>query len=312
MIQITKSNINDLAEKHYQQLKPSIEKKLKHQGGAVYGFLRKNLELVLKGTPNQLQTEIIEKIPNYPRKTHKRLIEVFNYDNFTKLKRYGAYRLSEKLDVRTCPYCNRLYTFTLDLKSGKTRPEFDHFYDKATYPYLALSFYNLIPSCHICNSNFKGSKTFSVKTHINPYLEGFGNYIKFTIKLNSKRKYMPPEIVDGRGLGLFHGAFKDFSIKLKVDNPSSDLHFRANENIECFKLEQLYNEHKDYVVEIVQKAIVYNNDYINELLKLFPGLFQDRKDVIRMILSNYTCEEDLCKRVLSKLTKDVSEEFGLI
>lgn len=31
--------------------------------------------------------------------------------------------------------------------------QFNHFYDKGTYPYLALSFYNLIPSCSTCNSS---------------------------------------------------------------------------------------------------------------------------------------------------------------
>lgn len=312
MIQIKRSNIDDLAKDHYKNLKIHIEKKLKHQGGAVYGFLLKNLEIVLKGNPNQLQTEIIDKFPRHQRKTHKRLKTIFDYDNFTKRKRYGAYKLAQKLDVRTCPYCNRLYTFTLDTKSGKTRPEFDHFYNKTTYPYLALSFYNLIPSCHVCNSSLKGTKLFSVATHVNPFVEGFSNDIKFNIKLNNNKKPKAKEISNDYGVGFFYGVFKDFNIKLKVDKPVSQKQVRANANIECFKLEELYNEHKDYVVEIVQKAVVYNNDYMNELVRLFPALFRDQKDVKRMILSNYIDEENFDKRVLSKLTKDVSEEFGLI
>lgn len=37
------------------------------------------------------------------------------------------------------------------------------FFDKATYPYLALSLYNLIPDCPIWNSNLKRSNLFNVE-----------------------------------------------------------------------------------------------------------------------------------------------------
>ncbi|HCN51389.1 MAG TPA: hypothetical protein DIT10_20270 [Chryseobacterium sp.] len=37
------------------------------------------------------------------------------------------------------------------------------FFDKATYSYLALSFYNLIPGCSIWNSNLKRSNLFNVE-----------------------------------------------------------------------------------------------------------------------------------------------------
>lgn len=64
-----------------------------------------------------------------------------------------AYDIFERLNIRTCPYCNRHYTFTLRSKNKRfhTRPEFDHFYDKCTYPILAVTFLNLVPSCKECN-----------------------------------------------------------------------------------------------------------------------------------------------------------------
>jgi hypothetical protein len=41
-------------------------------------------------------------------------------------------------------------TFTLN-KSKELMPEIDHFYPKDKYPFLAVSFFNLIPSCLTCN-----------------------------------------------------------------------------------------------------------------------------------------------------------------
>ena len=73
------------------------------------------------------------------------------YEDFTQSKDENgisnAHFIFKELNIRTCPYCNRHYTFTLN-KGAKAAPEFDHFYDKADHPLLAVSFYNLVPSCH--------------------------------------------------------------------------------------------------------------------------------------------------------------------
>lgn len=53
-----------------------------------------------------------------------------------------------------------MYTKTVFDEEGEkiTRPTFDHWFAKDDHPLLALSFYNLIPSCNICNSSVKGKK----------------------------------------------------------------------------------------------------------------------------------------------------------
>ena len=87
------------------------------------------------------------------------------YGNFMEYKEgLHGYWLVKKLDIKTCPYCNRNYTFVLN-RGLKARPEYDHFYPKADYPFLALSFYNLIPSCPSCNHLKKGKQI-----DLNPYL----------------------------------------------------------------------------------------------------------------------------------------------
>ena len=49
----------------------------------------------------------------------------------------NAHYFFRKLNIRTCPYCNRHYTFTLSKKNTKVSPEYDHFYDKSSHPLLA-------------------------------------------------------------------------------------------------------------------------------------------------------------------------------
>ena len=44
----------------------------------------------------------------------------------------------------------------------------------------------------------------------------------------------------------------------------------------------------------------------------FPDLFSSDEELIRTIFGNYIREEELLKRPLSKLTRDILEELGLI
>jgi hypothetical protein len=228
------------------------------------------------------------------------LLSVFYYSSYHKWK---AYELAKKININVCPYCNRSYTFILgdDFNKG-TRFEYDHFFDKASHPYLALSFYNLVPSCHICNSNLKGSDKFGLTSNIHPYLEGFSENIVFSIK---------PKNVE-----FLNGNNSAYRIKFKKGKLSTWDNAKiksAFKNISVFCLSELYNMHKDYVNEIIQKSIIYNEDHIKELFNKYNGtLFSSEDDVKRMVLGNYINEDEYSKRPLSKLTADISRELGIL
>ena len=80
------------------------------------------------------------------------------------------------------------------------------------------------------------------------------------------------------------------------------------ENIKTFKLEELYKQHKDIVLELLIKKVYYPKSYIEEL----KGFGFSEDEVYRYLLCNYKKNEDLHKRPLSKLMKDISEELDLI
>ncbi|MDU7253057.1 MAG: hypothetical protein E6274_12105, partial [Clostridium sp.] len=247
------------------------------------------------------------------------LKKLFNYDLFTnggknRLNDWGAYNLLKELNITTCPYCNRNYIHTYMSKSGICRADIDHFYAKSKYPFLAVSLYNFIPSCHTCNSSFKNSIDNFLIPHLYPYEDKFGQDAKFKtafyvdedIKENDDLNQK--EIYDIRYL---LGDSDNFKIEIKLNNPKSDIGTKIQNSIDTFQIQDLYNFHKDYIRELIKKSIIYNKSRIDELYTQYPELFRSREEVIKMVISNYIYDEDLGKRPLSKLTKDICEELGL-
>jgi hypothetical protein len=220
------------------------------------------------------------------------------YDAFRKYKdlKLGisySHKFFNMLDIRTCPYCNRQYTFTLDEKNAKTAPEYDHFYDKADYPILAVSFYNLIPSCHTCN-HIKGRKK-TVK--LNPYFAGFES--NFVLLDNMGSTMNKAEILKQGGGKL---ALK------KSDGTDSVV---DNGNIETFGLKGLYDLHEDYVSDIVEKVVAYDSTVQQALANAFQGPAYHPQMVYDFVWGKYLGESQFEKRPLSKLTRDILEQMGI-
>ncbi|CAH1200501.1 hypothetical protein PAECIP111893_01400 [Paenibacillus plantiphilus] len=324
-----KVNITQVEQEHLAYFKQTLEDELDHYMTSakspykkVYSYLKDHIDDILIGQPNALKG-IIEHVTTQLKlalgkksKTptlDKNLRAIFNYKSkfvgSYPPKKWGAYQFVTMLNVKVCPYCNRQYIFTICEESGKTRGKLDHFYDKATYPYLALSMYNLIPCCSICNSDLKGSEAFTIDTHLNPYIEDFGGLFKFSVAMKSGDELRPG---DTSGIDYLLGVGDEFDIVIKDSCLDLQLKQRVENNLEIFKLRELYNMHKDYVVDLIKKRVIYSDTQIDELFKKYGGkLFSSREDVIATIISNYATDQNLDKRVLSKLAKDISDELNL-
>ena len=211
------------------------------------------------------------------------------YSDFTNDYGYEFFKI---LDIRTCPYCNRQFVFTCDRKI-KTRPEYDHFYDKSEYPLLAVSFYNLVPSCHVCN-HVKGTKHIK----LNPYFRGFKS--KFLIADKDKYK---KAMNANKALNL--KTEKDFC--LKYSHPTK--HEKAN--IKNLGLDELYNEHKDYVLDIIEKAVSYNDGYKESLLDSMAVSDYSLMNVHDFVWGKYLEVANQEKMPLSKLTKDILDQLDI-
>ena len=58
---------------------------------------------------------------------------------------------TKKAELKFCPYCGMGEVHVAEAVHGVTKPPIDHFLPKSKYPYLAVNFFNLIPSCEKCN-----------------------------------------------------------------------------------------------------------------------------------------------------------------
>lgn len=220
------------------------------------------------------------------------LDNIFRYDRYSK--RRAVVGILEKMKVTVCPYCNRQYIFTL--ANGQVRPQFDHYYPKSRYPYLALSLYNMIPSCSICNMA-KSSLDTLKEPILYPFEEEMGSEAKFEIK---RKK-------NGNFARMLQGISNEFLIDLNTTNAKNEA-IILNQMIKLH-LDDLYNEHKEYVMDIIKSKYVNSPERINELLVSFPSLFDSYEDVKNLLYMTNIQKEAWGNRPLSKFTYDIDRQL---
>jgi uncharacterized protein (TIGR02646 family) len=232
----------------------------------------------------------------------------FSSDKVLFIKIYEKFRTSvssknyiEKVNLKVCPYCNRNYIFNFKKKKTKSATaQLDHFIDKSTYPYLALSMYNLVPSCATCNHR-KSAKDVLAKPIFNPYLDNIHNHINF-----SSSEILSIEDFDSKSLDFFS------EDRLKVNIKATTTDEKIKEHLDTFNIEELYNNHKDTITELYQKKVIYTDSYIDELMdKYEETVFKNSEELLQLITCGYMDDESINKRPLSKLIKDISKELGL-
>ena len=296
MIQITHKDLNNIIDNYYLKIIEYIEKSKKYNLDDIncdlVCYFDKDFEEIIKLKPSEMKLLIKKNIDN----------DISDY--FTKFQdlyhivrnKFGVW-IIENLNIKVCPYCNREYIFKFEdskKKEARVLATFDHFYSKSKYPFLAISFYNLIPSCHICNSKFKHQINFFNTKHLNPYEDDLNKKAKFHLKIDNQS---------------FIYDKNNFQIELKEIDKNDEA---TKNTIKTFRLNDLYQNHKDIVFELIQKREIYSDSYIDELAYNYSGLFKNREDLLRLITCGYVEDKDLDKRPLSKLVKDISEELELI
>lgn len=162
-----------------------------------------NLELLIISKPNELYKirldilSILQEKDLYVEKNGKHsqtrfgsllTDDIFNYSAFRSSKKCADLLEEIGFATATCPYCNDSdisLADSFESKNVKAYLDMDHFYPKLFNPFFAVSFFNLIPTCHNCNSGEKRDKQFLTTTHINPYMEALDDHIKFTIPMRA-------------------------------------------------------------------------------------------------------------------------------
>ena len=229
--------------------------------------------------------------------------EAFDYDTISGYKAFG--KLVSLLNVNTCPYCGQMFTCTVN-KQGNDYirlNQVDHYYPKSIYPYLALSIWNLIPSCAPCNNRKKDGED----RFLYPYQEGMGDHYRFVTHLKNGVSFL---------VGTT-GAEGEFQISLesaedREDDPLGEkpgYRVRAKTQIDKLGLGAIYSSHNGYVCDIFRQRYVFGDPYIDSLVSTLPELFQSRADVRAMLYMKSIKAEDIGKTPLDKLTRDIDHEI---
>ncbi|WP_108702132.1 hypothetical protein [Phytobacter sp. SCO41] len=210
--------------------------------------------------------------------------KIIDYDSFSdKSKKYNAYILCSKSKLRTCPYCNHSYSITTYETGRGFRPSLDHFYDRARYPHLGLSLYNLVPSCTSCNSSLKNTIDFFKDDHLHPFFDD--EEIQFKIK--SENIINPIDII----------RTPITSLKIETLYKSTKAH---NSN-SVF----LINERYQYFIYEAYNFALAKLDFDEQVTKNNLLITREMKEEtsLRFDINNYKNE------ILGKLLKDIYIQF---
>lgn len=206
------------------------------------------------------------------------------------IKRKLNLQIVEKYGIKCCPYCNENYIFN---RNNNSSAQLDHFYPKEKFPLFAVSLYNLVPSCPACN-HIKHENEIALSPH--DHTQNFSNM---------HLSYIPKH----------YSMLQDYhkmEIHFLYERENQAFKTNMNQNIEVLKLKEAYENHKDYVHEILTKAMIYNEISLYKILKLFPKMHLSKEEMLRIIFGNYVTKDNLLKRPLSKLTMDLLIELHII
>ena len=282
---ITQVYYNDLSNRIFQKennktLKELFDEKFKTE-------FECTLEDLLYGSFEKLQ-EIKDNLGDMSNRDDVKAL--FNYE--TKFQKYISKFFEQYVEVHTCYFCNIEFINTFMTKDEKIKNGFtlDHYIDKGKYPYLALSLYNLIPSCYTCNSKVKRVHSVETLSPASTHFD-FNEKVKFKTFMENENLQIDNE--------------EDFRLLLKED--FSDIY---KQYIDVFELDGRYEYHKYKVIEMINKRKEYPDSRIKELALLTQ---KTEEEVKQDLFGEYLFEdENLHKRPLSKLVRDISEELGLV
>ena len=218
-------------------------------------------------------------------------------------KDWNRHKLLSLIGIEICPYCQRNYISNYEENNGKkTTADLDHFYPKSDYRFLALSLYNFIPSCQICNSRFKGNK--DTRDSVYLYEEGFD---ELGVKFKTSKEVIS-EILGER--------YSDFYIKIDYENLKNKEDVEKVKNsIENLGLDRVYKKsHNQYIQNLLYNIEKYPENYLENCVEMFESNVDKKKQLEEYFKD--IVKEPYRKRIengepLAKLTKDILEEFDI-
>lgn len=285
MIHIKRDNIDKIASYHYEMLLERIRERGKldiitARAMEISGVtdLRSFILADVKTMREWVQKEA-DKLK------FKELKDIYNSyfsngeDKYV-FENYNAFKLLELLDIPVCPYCEDEKLDVVFNALGKRRrtSEIDHFFDKGTYPALAMNFYNLVPSGQNCNGLKMQQDAGS-----NPYEEDI-----------EEKTFIYPDIPVGVNIESL--TEEDIVLSLHASGG-------MERNDEVFALTQRYQRMNHEAYRLLGNVQKYPPEKIKELVNM--GIFASEEELIENIFGPVDAEIKK-KSLHQKMLRDIT------
>ena len=241
---------------------------------------------VLKREPNMLKTEVAY------RKTEKKVFKGKLYERIIICLQYAEARvilgeIHQLMGLKACVYCNAIPTMS---NNGEVFYQMDHYLPQSLYPFLGTCFYNLQPSCGVCNDH-KKTQDCDFGLYVNSEQHKELNPFRFVPKVkNLNGPYPECEDIQFRG---------------KEANVTKES--KAHE--EMFHINNLYAGYKDEVSALYTDAYKMNPSIVEANAACW-GIPATKKDVLAYMSGHLSLEEkDVHKKTLTKLKQDTIKQL---
>jgi len=154
-----------------------------------------------------------------------------------------------------------------------------------------LSFFNLIPSCSICNTSVKHKKEFKLNTHPHPYVDDILDEFEFNFSFINDPYYKS-------------------GLKVTVDVESD---WYTKNYLNDLAIEEVYSAHTDVLYDLLLTKQAYSDRYLSILEKtVLKGFKISREEIYRLVYGVHLDKKDFQKRPFSKFKKDILTELNII
>ena len=217
-----------------------------------------------------------------PKSLHD-LQDIFKYTNKYDSKISAFFkRHADELKIYTCHYCDMAYinVYTENSKGvAKSQFDIDHFLPKGKCPPVALSLFNFVPSCPVCNERIKREDLPNVNLNDLKFLSPSS----FAFDLPKRIKVK---------LGHLTSPRKDF-IYFVAKYP-------YDRYVDFFHLQERYDYHK---IEALRLEKLKKNYSKTQILQIAKCLHRSEKDVKEDIFNQRYMQNN--HRCFAKFTIDI-------
>lgn len=241
---------------------------------------------VLKREPDMLKVKVAY------RKTAKKVFKGKLYERIIECLQYAKARvilgeIHQQMGLKTCVYCNTIPTMS---NKGEVFYQMDHYLPQSLYPFLGTCFYNLQPSCDVCNGHKLTQDC------------DFGLYVN-----SEQHKELSPFLFVPKVKNL-DGPYPECE-DIQFWGKGANVTKESQAHEEMFHINNLYAGYKDKVSKLYAKGYKLNDSVVKFMSAAF-GLKPSPSDILAYLSDEISLKEnDIHKEPLMKLKQDTIKQM---